>query len=192
MRCIAALGAEGQLPWRERQLDVLPKGMHPVNPFCPVCGYELDTPPVNHSICPCCGTEFGYQDRGRSYEELRSSWIERGAHWWSPVDPLPTNWNSSTQLLRAGFNLEPRLMAMLAAMSQVGSFALSQALEGKVAFHISPPATGGVSSSPLVCRKGRRPIRKPARRARRSISDNNFNSQSGICTSMMGGARPAA
>jgi hypothetical protein len=120
-----------------------------VNPFCPVCGYELDTQPINHSICPCCGTEFGYQDRGRSYEELRSSWIDRGAQWWSPVDPLPTNWNPSTQLRRAGFNVR-RLEAMLAASKQLGSFALSQPLEGRVAVQISPSATGGLSSSRAV------------------------------------------
>jgi len=153
-----------------------------VNPFCPVCGYELDTPPINHSICPCCGTEFGYQDRGRSYEELRSSWVERGAQWWSPVDPLPANWNSSTQLLRAGFSVEPRLMAMLAAMSQVGSFALSQPLEGRFAFNIPTSATG-VSASRVVlfARKGR----KAGRRVRRSIA-GNINNQGVIYPQLSG------
>ncbi len=167
-----------------------------MNYLCPVCGYdELDAPPINHSICPCCGTEFGYHDRGRTHQELRSNWIMRGARWWSPVDPLPPNWNPLAQLLRAGFDMERRLTEMLAAMSQVGSFALSQPLEGKVAFYISPSPTGGASSSGivLVCRKGRRPTRKAARTARRSIPDNRFNSQSGIYTPMMTGARrPAA
>lgn len=148
-----------------------------MNPFCPVCGYELDNPPTNHSICPCCGTEFGYQDRGRSYEELRSVWIERGARWWSPVDPLPTNWNPSTQLLRAGINVERRLMAMLVAVSQVGSFGPSQPLEGGFAFHIPPSATGGLSPSRAVL--VRRKARKPARSVRRRIPDN-INNQAGI------------
>lgn len=54
--------------------------------------------------------------------------------------------------------MDGRLTERLAAMRQVGSFALSQPLEGKVAFHISPSPTGGPCSSHnvVVSRKGRR------------------------------------
>lgn len=162
--------------------------MHTVNFFCPVCGYKLDTLPINHTICPSCGTEFGYHDRGRSYEELRSSWIERGAHWWSPVDPLPTNWNWSTQLLRAGLQVERPLTARLAPSSQVASFAasVSQPLEGRFDVHISPFTSGGLSSARgvLVHRKGR----KLARSVRRSIP-GRFGSQIGICALQMSGSQ---
>ena len=71
---------------------------------CPVCGYGMEEPPANHNICPCCGTEFGYHDSGRTFDELRSVWIERGARWWSPADSQPYGWNPLTQLLQAGLN----------------------------------------------------------------------------------------
>jgi hypothetical protein len=152
--------------------------------LCPVCGYDqLEDPPKSFTICPSCGTEYGFDDAFLTYPELRAAWVGNGAKWWSPVDPLSTNWNPSTQLLN------------VMAASQVGSFALSQHLEGKVAFHISPPPTGGSSSSRIVpfCRMGRRPTRKAARGFRRSISNNEFNSQSGMFTPTVGGTRrPAA
>lgn len=147
--------------------------------LCPVCGYDqLEDPPKNFTICPSCGTEYGFDDAFLTYPELRAAWVRNGTRWWSPVDPLPTNWNPSTQLLK------------IEAASQVGSFALSEPLEGKVAYHISASPTGGSSSSRIVlfCRKGRRPPRKPARSARRSIpdKDNEFNLQRGIYTPMRG------
>ena len=72
--------------------------------ICPVCGYSLDEIPADHNICPCCGTEFGYHDAGRTHDCLRSVWIQQGAQWWSPVDQPPDGWAPLTQLLRAGFN----------------------------------------------------------------------------------------
>ncbi len=41
---------------------------------CPVCGYAMNYPPKDHHICPVCLTEFGYDDCGTSYEELRERW----------------------------------------------------------------------------------------------------------------------
>lgn len=59
---------------------------------CPVCDYDrLDRPPIDHSICPRCGTEFGYDDDllGLSHAELRAAWIEAGRPWWSTARPEP-------------------------------------------------------------------------------------------------------
>jgi hypothetical protein len=65
-----------------------------------------------------------------------------------------------------------RLTALSVPSSQVG-FALSQPLEGKFAFHISPSPTGSFPAPvPLLCRKGRKG-RKPARKILflRSVAD---------------------
>jgi hypothetical protein len=66
--------------------------------ICPVCGFRMRYPARDWHICPCCGTEFGYEDVGRTYEQLRVAWFERGAHWWSPVEPPPVGWNPIEQL----------------------------------------------------------------------------------------------
>lgn len=55
-------------------------------------------PAADYHICPSCGTEFGYDDAGRSHAELRANWLRNGARWWSPVDPQPPNWDPYTQL----------------------------------------------------------------------------------------------
>lgn len=66
---------------------------------CPVCGYDsLETPPLDFSICPSCGTEFGNDDFEFSHEELRQRWINDGLQWWSAIDPIPQNWNPFAQL----------------------------------------------------------------------------------------------
>ena len=66
--------------------------------ICPVCGYGLSYRPADYHICPCCGTEFGYDDVGTSVEELRQRWVAGGANWWSPVDPKPHRWNPFLQM----------------------------------------------------------------------------------------------
>ena len=68
--------------------------------LCLICGYdELDTKPTSHEICPCCGTQFAYNDFVRSHEELRKCWIERDkAQWWSIFTPPPPGWNAEAQL----------------------------------------------------------------------------------------------
>jgi len=73
---------------------------------CPVCGYLLPYPPSDFHICPSCGTEFGYDDSGASYDELRAQWLATGPSWWSPVDPQPDNWNPYMQLIK-GVSLNP-------------------------------------------------------------------------------------
>ena len=71
---------------------------------CPVCGYKkLTKPPLNFSICPCCGTEFGYDDAKLFHAELRRQWALAGARWFSrAVNPTP-EWNPWLQLINAGF-----------------------------------------------------------------------------------------
>ena len=69
--------------------------------LCPVCGYdELSAPPADHTICPSCGTEFGYDDVATSHEELRTRWLATGARWWYSGAPPPPNWNPYQQVLR--------------------------------------------------------------------------------------------
>ena len=66
--------------------------------ICPVCGYLMQHPATDYHICPSCGTEFGYDDAGRSHAELRAEWLRSGAKWWSPVDPQPPQWDPYLQL----------------------------------------------------------------------------------------------
>ena len=68
----------------------------------------MERPPVDYYICPCCGTEFGYEDfadtdkqREKRWEELRERWLSRSAPWFSPVIPPPPGWNPVTQLFSA-------------------------------------------------------------------------------------------
>lgn len=70
--------------------------------LCPVCGYpELARPPLDDTICPCCGTHFGYHDFSFTHDELRARWIERGARWFSRTQPAPSLWNPFVQLAAA-------------------------------------------------------------------------------------------
>jgi transcription elongation factor Elf1 len=57
---------------------------------CPVCGYAgLDEAPydelgcASYGICPCCGTQFGYDDASVAHADLREAWISNGMPWWS-------------------------------------------------------------------------------------------------------------
>lgn len=71
---------------------------------CPVCGYAaLPEPPDNFSICPSCGTEFGYDDTSASHATLRRAWIKQGFTWFSRSRPTPPNWNAWKQLIDAGY-----------------------------------------------------------------------------------------
>lgn len=74
--------------------------------ICPVCGYDrleemaYDGTAPSFEICPSCGTEFGYDDSGRSHEELRSTWVAKGCHWWSTFQSPPPGWDPTDQLAR--------------------------------------------------------------------------------------------
>jgi hypothetical protein len=71
---------------------------------CPVCGYDqLEFPPRDYSICACCGTEFGYDDRALTHGELRARWMSKGCVWFDVDEPRPLGWSAYDQLLRARF-----------------------------------------------------------------------------------------
>lgn len=52
--------------------------------LCPVCDYAMqDSPdPALFNICPCCGTEFGYDDFFLTHAEIRALWLRNGSRWW--------------------------------------------------------------------------------------------------------------
>lgn len=71
---------------------------------CPVCGFDkLVHPPERFYICPCCGTEFGYDDATLSHPDLRREWINNGLEWFSDAINPPVGWNPIVQLIRAGY-----------------------------------------------------------------------------------------
>src|SRR5438105_10162934 len=72
---------------------------------CPVCAYGMEDPAIDYHICPCCGTEFGYHDVGRTPSDIRAEWLRSGANWWSPVDARPDGWNPYAQLIRGGLTV---------------------------------------------------------------------------------------
>ena len=73
---------------------------------CPVCGFDaMPFPPEDHTVCSCCGTEFGYHDLRRSHDDLRKAWIDRGSPWFSQKGfsqrmPKPEGWDARKQLAK--------------------------------------------------------------------------------------------
>ena len=78
---------------------------------CPVCGYgPLMSQPwqdeePSDEICPCCGTQFGYDDfattdaaRQARHDKLRKNWIASGCSWFSRSRRPPAGWNAAEQL----------------------------------------------------------------------------------------------
>lgn len=71
--------------------------------ICPVFAYtKLEFPPTNYSICACCGTEFGYDDRVLSHPELTKEWVHQGCPWFDQGEPKPVGWNAYLQLIVGG------------------------------------------------------------------------------------------
>jgi hypothetical protein len=72
---------------------------------CPVCAYpEMSDPIEEGNICPCCGTEFGYDDDlGVTYRQLRDLWINGGMTWFSPVRRPAADWSPVRQLVDADY-----------------------------------------------------------------------------------------
>src|SRR4051794_6440699 len=90
--------------------------------ICPVCGYNnLSGPPANWLICPSCLTEFGYNDVGQTYEELRADWIASGAKWESSL-PRPPRWDPERQLRNIDVHLtnEERAAIRVARETSIG------------------------------------------------------------------------
>ena len=75
-----------------------------MNYTCPVCAFrDLPLPPTSFTICPCCGTEFGYDDFAIGYDALRQRWISHGAQWFASDEwPAPQGWNAFVQLAQGG------------------------------------------------------------------------------------------
>ncbi len=97
---------------------------------CPVCNYRLSEPPEDFDYCPCCGTQFGYHDVGRTYASIREAWINRGMPWWSPVRQAPKGWSPHLQLLQSPLpdNRSPHQFAP--GLSTTGKHADSHASQG--------------------------------------------------------------
>jgi hypothetical protein len=66
--------------------------------ICPVCGYGMEVPPSDYSICSSCGTEFDPLMTKDSYADLKKSWIANGPTWWSTFNDKPKDWNPWEQL----------------------------------------------------------------------------------------------
>jgi hypothetical protein len=72
--------------------------------ICPICGYKsLEFPPIDYTICACCGTEFGYDDRVLSHTELTKRWVDNGCPWFDDGEQKPLGWNAYMQLSEGGF-----------------------------------------------------------------------------------------
>jgi hypothetical protein len=73
---------------------------------CPVCAHsQMPYPADEGNICPCCGTEFGYDDTmGTTYRDLRDAWVARYAPWFSPIDGPPLMWDGVVQLILADYD----------------------------------------------------------------------------------------
>lgn len=73
--------------------------------LCKVCGYNYgdyvwgeDGLSPSHEICPCCGTEFGYEDSNESsILAQRERWLNSGAKWSNPEEK-PKKWSFEEQL----------------------------------------------------------------------------------------------
>lgn len=72
--------------------------------YCRVCGYGLSSPPWGEDgstptweICPCCGTEFGYEDcTPASARRKRNQWILNGKKWFENKEK-PADWDWDRQ-----------------------------------------------------------------------------------------------
>ncbi|UOQ64960.1 hypothetical protein [Hymenobacter volaticus] len=73
--------------------------------YCRVCGLDYDESPwgpnenaPDHSICECCGAEFGYHDHTpASTRQYRATWLANGALWFYPK-LKPEGWLLAEQL----------------------------------------------------------------------------------------------
>jgi len=90
---------------------VMQIGSNPRSNLCPVCGFQMEEPPIGYNICPCCGTEFELHTAYTNIIDLRRNWINNGARWWSISDPIPRGWNPYLQMFNA--NLETSSISWL-------------------------------------------------------------------------------
>jgi|HubBroStandDraft_4_1064222.scaffolds.fasta_scaffold111671_1 hypothetical protein len=106
---------------------------------CPVCAYpELESPPIDYTICPSCGTEFEYHDARRTHHELRKIWIREGMHWHSTVDLPHRGWTGWMQLLKAGgeFSADLPKIPIVSVTLQANASISCRELPGRVDYNI--------------------------------------------------------
>jgi hypothetical protein len=114
--------------------------------ICPVCGYWMRFPAADFHICPCCGTEFGYDDAGRTHADLRAQWLRSGAHWWSRNERPPEGWDPYTQVQDAIYGapiwkvLVGRTIASVSGESALGDNTLLNEQQDKGMGRIPPSA----------------------------------------------------
>lgn len=74
--------------------------------LCKVCGANLfpfypwgmDGKSPTYDICPCCNTEFGYEDSSDAgILNARKAWIDSGMLWLDP-STKPNNWRALEQI----------------------------------------------------------------------------------------------
>ncbi|SDX95175.1 hypothetical protein [Hymenobacter psychrophilus] len=73
--------------------------------FCRVCGLDYDESPwgpdghtPDHTLCGCCGAEFGYHDATpTAARQYRAQWLAAGAGLFYP-NLAPANWQLAEQL----------------------------------------------------------------------------------------------
>lgn len=73
--------------------------------ICFSCGYQPyflpwgeDGQSPSMGICPCCGVQFGNEDKTLdSLKAYRSKWISKGARWFSKEDK-PEGWDMEVQM----------------------------------------------------------------------------------------------
>jgi len=79
---------------------------HEIRTLCYVCGLQYkdflpwgeDGKTPSHSICSCCGTEWGYGDvLVEAVKKNREKWIQGGAKWFE-ANAQPVNWLLEEQL----------------------------------------------------------------------------------------------
>lgn len=95
--------------------------------LCPVCGFRfLPKEVLNHGICPSCGTEFGYDDVGRSHEALRLEWLRNGGEWFDRSLGPPADWDPLSQVMAAFYHV--RLATPTARKPIISEFQLDTPL----------------------------------------------------------------
>jgi len=99
-------------------------------PRCPVCGFnEMPYAPVPFNVCPCCGTEFGVDDRKTDHETLQRSWAANGYPWFDDITFPSASWNPRLQVA---------LLNLIMIDRQVSVVADSSATQQETAFAIRP------------------------------------------------------
>jgi hypothetical protein len=88
-------------------------------------------PPTDWHICPSCGTEFGYEDIGRTYQELRMQWLNSGMQWWSSATKAPENWDPVLQLVTGVFANPATAVFSAKVDPMVTGFALTGSVKKK-------------------------------------------------------------